>query len=582
MGTTSLQTFIDGKQVKEPKGWQDMTVFSAYGSDSIKPQVEADRLEFFADGNQKISEHKDNGNIFEPLPLKMVFKQRGLDSTVLDGNIDLSQDYEQTFPKPYPLSSVVSFVQDDSITNFLDKIKGVTYGSLVEEGIITKNDYVTIKTAIIKKANFLDVAISLVTIYLIQKQIQDTIAEIKKTVATITSLIASGGLTGSIGGVIFSVASLLIQVAYAVAMVALLFTLVTSIITLLLPPILKNKGMSYRKLLEKGCEKFGYTFESNINELDIYHILPSKPYDNSKNLLKDLVPQLIPNKIGIPSTGDQGYLINEFFDLMKSMFDVRFDVSNGVVKMYNSQDNYWKTLSKFKPRKSILLPSKRFNTADLKQTRMMSFTTDLNDDWTVENYTGTSYEIKTETTSGTTGAIKGLERIDINHCLPSTKTKLGVIEFLMVELAQIADAFAKIIGQNTKFAETIEKNKINILKVSSNDWSKPKVVPLVNGNIPKNHRDILSARYLMHTFHYGKSFVTDGRKGQKVYFENIEIPFTLSDFKETLKNGKFTLLDGTEAEFETLEYNFSSDKATASFFIEEVYTTKLKEIYYEP
>jgi hypothetical protein len=212
----------------------------------------------------------------------------------------------------------------------------------------------------------------------------------------------------------------------------------------------------------------------------------------------------------------------------------------------------------------------------------MSFTTDSNDEWTTENYTGTSYEIKTVSTLGTVnGSIKGLERIDIPLCLPNNKTKLNSIEKLMIGIARFADQLTKIIGQNSNFASQIERNRINVLKVSQNDYETAKIVPLINNQLPPNHRDLLSAKVLMNKFHYGKSFIGEAL-GQKVIYEDIDMPFLLSDLQNTLKSGTFTLSDGRIAEFINIDYNFSRDIAKCSISVQEIYTNKLKEIYYEP
>ena len=338
--------------------------------------------------------------------------------------------------------------------------------------------------------------------------------------------------------------------------------------------------MSYKTLLTKACEKFDLGFNSNITELDTYHYLPSKPFSNEKDIIKDLIPQYVANKVGIPSTGDYGYIISEMFDIMQKKFRTKLEVINGVVQLHNVDDPYWKKQSNFKPHIPLFFNTKKYNTEELKQTRMMTFLTDVNDSWTLENYTGTSYEIKTNST--TEGTIKGLDRIDIPMSLGSSKTKANIVEELVISMASIADAFAKVIGQDTNFQEGIEANRINVLKISSNEMSVPKAVPLIGGNMPKNHRDLLSAKFLMNTFHAGKSFVTGDQLGQKVIYDDFQQPFNLNDFLNVSKSGKFTMTDGREANFIDMEYNISKDVCDCSIYVEEVYTNKLTETTYEP
>lgn len=586
MGKPSIQTLIDGKQVKEPLDWKSNTIHASFGTDSVQPQIETDRFEYVLDGAAAIINHKNKGDIFEPLPCQQIYSNGKNNYTALNGYFDVSDDYEELLPTwgdtERPNRVLVKFKQNESVANFVNQIQGVTYGSLLQEGLISSQDYTTIKTVIVKKSNFLEIATTIVTIYLVQKQISDIILKQGDNASQISALVATLP-GGSVGASVFIVAQLIILLAYALALIALLVKLITSLIELFIPPVVKNKGIKFRTLLEKSCEKFGYTLESNIEELDYYYYLPSKPYSNETNILKDLLPINVANKDGIPSPSDYGYLINEFWDLMKSMFNTKIGVDGNVIQLRNANDEYWIKQSDFKPHETINFPSKRYNTSDLSQTRMMIFTTDSNDEWTTENYTGTSYEIKTESTSNSVNnSIKGLDRIDIPLCLPNNKTKANSIELLMISLAGFADSLASIIGQNSNFAAQIASNRINVLKVSQNDYSVAKIVPLINNQLPPNHRDLLSAKTLMNKFHYGKSFVTNGALGQKVIYDNFTMPFVLSDLQKTLKNGTFTLSNGSIAEFIEINYNFSSDTAECSISVQEVYTDKLRETYYEP
>lgn len=590
MGNSSIQTLIEGKQVKEPLDWKNNSIKAFFGNDSPEAQVETDRFEYVLDGAKAIINHKDKGDIFEKLSAKQIYTQTdnvtgNVDSYVaLDGYFDVSDGYEEVLPtwgnEERPNRVLVKFKQDDSVANFLSQINGVSYGSLVQEGLINSGDYTTINTAIVKRANALEVALLILTVFQLEQQIEAIVKSIKESVQQVFAL-ASNPL-GQIGAIILAVALLLLQLAYALLLIALIVKLFVNFLELFLPPIVKNKGISFRVLLQKSCEKFGYTLESPIEELDLYYYLPSKPYSNETNILKNLIPKNVATKEGIPSTSDYGYLINEAWDLMKSLFNTKIALVGNVIQLRNANDPYWINQGDFKLHKTVNFPSKKYNTDELRQTRMMTFATD-NDEWTTENYTGTSYEIKTvSTVNSVNNSIKGLERIAIDLCLPNNKTKANPVEKLMIILARTCDTLAKAIGQNSNFGARVESNRVNVLKVSLNDYQKPRIVPLINGQLPPNHRDLLSAKVLMKKYHFGKSFVKDGQLGQKVIYQDFSIPFVLSDLKKTLKNGTFTLPDGRKAEFIDIDYNFSKDTAQCSISVHEIYTNKLKEIDYEP
>lgn len=583
---SSIQTFIAGKQVREPLDWQNNTLSLAFGTDSIQPQIETDRFEYTLDGADAIIEHVAKGDIFERLKCQQIYKQGDNTFVSMDGYFDVTDGYEELEPTwgdvERPNRVMIKFKQDESITSFIQQINGVSYGNLVQEGLISSQDYTTIKTVIQKRTNFLEVAIIIVTLYLIQKQIADTIRAIKETIANIIATV-TGSVIGSIAGTILSVALAIIQIAYAVTLIAILVKLVTQLIELMLPPVVRNQGIKFRTLLEKSCEKFGYKFVSPIEELDLYYYLPSKPFSNETNILKDLIPKNVATTVGIPAVSDYGYLINDFWDLMKRMFHTKIAVIGNEIHLRNANDEFWIKQSDFKFKKSVNFPSKRYNTEDLKRTRMMVFATDSNDEWTTENYTGTSYEIITKTKNeGKKTSITGIDRTDIPLCLPNNKTTTNPVEKLMITLARFADELSKVIGKKSNFAKQIQSNRINVLKVSQNDYGTAKIVPLINNQLPPNHRDLLSAKVLMKKFHFGKSFVNDGALGQKVIYEDFAIPFLLSDLQKTLKNGTFTMDDGSIAEFMDIDYGFSKDMAECSISVNEVYTDKLIEVTYEP
>ena len=293
MPITSIQTLINGKEVKPPIDWQNQTIHATFGTDSTQPQVETDRFEYVLDGAKAIIEHVAKGNIFEPLECQQIYSDGTNNFTALNGYFDMSEGYEEVQPTwgdiERPNRVLVKFKQNESVTDFVDQINGVSFGSLLEEGLISSQDYTTIKTVIVKKANFLDVATLIISTYLVSKQIADILLKQGDNASQVSALIATLP-GGTVGATILAVAQLIILIAYTLALIALLVKFVIALIELFIPPIVKNKGIKFRTLLEKSCEKFGYTLESPIEELDSYYYLPSKPFTNETNIVKDLIP----------------------------------------------------------------------------------------------------------------------------------------------------------------------------------------------------------------------------------------------------------------------------------------------------
>jgi len=104
----------------------------------------------------------------------------------------------------------------------------------------------------------------------------------------------------------------------------------------------------------------------------------------------------------------------------------------------------------------------------------------------------------------------------------------------------------------------------------------------MSGNkLAVDDREGLSARYLWDNYLNYDSFIQDNYKRQRKVFENIEIPFSYSDYKNVTKNSYFITSNGKRGKFTSLEWFIEEDKAEASFWVEDVYTRNLKEEFTE-
>jgi hypothetical protein len=587
MAVTGLKLRIEGKPVTEPREWADMKITAAFGSNSNQPQIESDRFTLVRDAADAIINDVRRGNIFEGTDAIIEYRQRDLSNIIFKGYIDKSDNYEEIEPMmgslDRPIEVKAKFVGGNSVTNFQDRINGVTYAFMYDVGAITDSDFVTVKTVVEKKNNFMEIAMAIITLYLLEQQIEETISQISKDIADLIQRASSSSIA-SISAAIFAVLTIVVKIAYSLVLTALVIKMTKELIDLLIPPVIENKGCTLRTLLSKVCEHYGWEFVSPIEELDTYTYMPTKPFNNSQNLYDDFTPIISPITKGIPSTSDYGNIIPEMFELCKRMFDAKIDVIDNKVHLRNKQDPFWLRTSSYKPPIKIDFPTKQYNTGDLKQTRLDSFTVDQSDIWTVENYTGTSYEIKTgilNASNPKASTIKGLERTDYPVALPNSKTALNTLEKLVVNFAEKADELSKLLGGEGNMASKIKRNRVNVLKVATMDYAIPKLFPLVGGKVPANHREIMSAKFLNQKYHQGKSF-SGLSLGQKIIYNKVPLPFTLADFQKTLKNGKFILPDGREAEFVSIPYQFSKDIIEVDMVVREVYTKKLFETYIEP
>ena len=258
MGLTKLTVEIEGKPVTDPFEWEGIKFHAAFGSNSNQPQVESDRFTLVKDAAQSVINNVAKGNIFEGQDCTMTYYQRDLRLLIFDGFIDTSDNYEEVSPsfgaEERPNEVKVKFRGKNTITNFQDQIDGVTFGYLYDIGAIKDSDFVTIKTAIVKKGNFLEIAMALITLYILEQQIEQLIKDLTTEIPDIIQRFTSSPPFSTPSTTLYVVATALIKIAYSLALTAIVIKLVLELIELLIPPIIKNKGCSLRTLLSKVCE----------------------------------------------------------------------------------------------------------------------------------------------------------------------------------------------------------------------------------------------------------------------------------------------------------------------------------------
>ena len=93
----------------------------------------------------------------------------------------------------------------------------------------------------------------------------------------------------------------------------------------------------------------------------------------------------------------------------------------------------------------VLLDTKQYNTEEIKPERLLTFRIDQQDEWTIDNYLGTAYEIRTTqltTIRKRAVLLKGLEEVNFETALPSRKNELNALEKFLKEVAGVVDDLA--------------------------------------------------------------------------------------------------------------------------------------------
>lgn len=583
--STSTVT-INNKRLPVPKDFFDVVVKASFGEE-VQANITTEEFTFVLEAYQEIKNWIADGRnkgvgIFEGIPMSIVQSNGTLNASIFKGIIDLQSE---TVINDQIKQVSCRLRQDESLNQLDELLEPLDYGYLKDLGVITSSDYVNIDYVVNKINNVVESAITFITIYLLQKQIEDSIKEVGESVAIAVG-IGSSGATGSIGSALFNALNALVRVAYLAALLIILLEFGKDLINTLVQPLRTHKGISLHTLLKKACEYIGFGFESSIEELDKVIYLPSN-FNVDEFGLKSVISKKGTVTRGIPNASDIGYTCPELFQQARGIFNARFAVIDGVVQFHSENSEYWdKDSDWIKPKEMRDVSSKsyRYNTDELKSSFLLSFQTDISDRYTIKNYKGTAYQVLTDSktvNNEKNKTIKGFDRVDIPYALGNRKNDLTPFEKSLLPLANLFDQVAGVFGGRARLASKIE-NKVGVLQVSNNNHSIPKLLYMVGGRIPSNHRDLFSAKALYDKYHVERSFVQDNYQRQRRYYENEVIPFGLESFVKLLKNSFFRDEFGRRSKIVDIEWNMSRDFATVSYWISDIYTTNLKETFIEP
>ena len=580
MSSANVNIKLFNQPYAPPPNWMDIGVLATFDNE-FQANITLEEFRFVLDAYNRLKAHIAAGmtggpGIFEPAPFKIeVFSNLGT-YVAFEGGVNCAEasinDEEGWIDAP---------VSKDMSLNTLDeRLEGLSFYLLIQEGIITGADYVDIPYVIAKTDASLEAAVLAITLFLMLKQFIETIKEAAENLAIIAG-IAISGITCPAGAAVYAAAAAILNLAYASALLILIIDLGKDLFLAFLNPVRTHKGIYLKTLMQKACEKLGYGFNTSIADLDHVVYLPSNPNldeQDGRGFLQ--VPKGITQ--GIPGASDYGYFAGEIFRLAKDAFNARYQLIDGVVQFHSENAAYWERLTPWQfP--DVLEGAFRYNTEELNDSILIRFLTDISDAWTVGNYQGTAYQIITEAiTVGLSGRdhISGLDEVALPVALGNRKDELTGLEKFLKVIGGAIDAATGIFGGGTNFAGQVD-GKLGSLKVSSNNHSIPKLLWIEGGKIPANHRAKFSAKTLWGKYHIEKSFVQNGFSRQRKVFEGEKIPFGMSDFLTLIDNSYFVGGQGN-GKITRLEWNMSKDFAIVDYWVTHPYTKNLKETYVEP
>jgi len=574
---------LNGKTLAVPRKFFDVAVKASFDQNP-QANLTSDSFTFVLNAAKEIRAHVDSGlksgvGIFEGMPLEISATGRNNSISVFKGILDL----QDSMVINDELGQIeVKIKQDSGLNNLEDALEALDFGFLLEIGVIKESDYINIDYVVIKIDSTLEAITMLITIFLLAKQLIDSIKSLSEQIGTIAGLLGSS-VTGILGSVIFAIAVAIAEVIFAAAILALIVKLGAALLELLIQPKRTHKAISLKKLLEKTCEHIGYGFNTTIQDLDNVVYLPSNiTTDDYGDSIFIQIPGTI--KQGIPNVTDFGYTCTELFALARMLFNGRFLIDKNTVEFHTESSDFWiKRATWIKP-DVLRTQGFRFNTDEILSSININFQTDITDEYTIQEFKGTVFQVLTDAKTiinVRNKTIKNAEQVSIPCALGTRKERLNGFEKLLAEMAGVFDEIAKTFGGNSNLKDRITE-KVGVLKVSFNNHAVPKLLWLEGNRMPSNHRELFSAKTLWDKYHVEKSFVQNNFQRQRAIFENERIPFGFDDFTKVVNNSYFHDTEGKLGKMIILEWTMNKDFAIISYWHPQVYTKNLKETFIEP
>jgi len=590
---TRLRFTLNNQPVDAPIEWEDISIEADFESSGVQPTIDIEAFTFVNKEAQSIRDWINAGRIFEGIPFKIDAYNINTAKNSFDGYINCADGVELFEDKTVK----AKLAQARGLTNLREKMQGTTMSYLEAIGVFTQSDYTKVKYVVEKSDNKLEVLINTVVGYLLIVQLQQQIKDLADDAGKLidaTTPIPGVGPTGPVlsvnaGGIIYAGIAVLLQLAYTIFVLAAIINLGQQMFETFLPIPRTHRTLKLRTALENISRHFGYSFSSPIELLDKLVYLPSNLETDEVNLLTGLIRIPKGTRSGVPNERDFGFTALEMFQLCEKMFNADIKLDGNILELRSRNDPYWEQASTYQM-PNFLRQSKRYNTDELIFSRLLRFQTDeiadewtVKDEWTVNNFKGTNYEIITNDRTIANQEAKFIERhetIDFPVCLGNRKNELNPLENALATFGGIIDKVINFFGGNSNLAGKI-KSRIGVLKVGTNNTTKPKLLYVNGTKLPFNHRQLFSAKVLYNLYINEKSFVLNNYGGQKALYSLEGLPFGFEDFLNTIENSNFVDSDNNRAKFRTLNWLLAGDTASGEIEQKEIYTTSLTETYIE-
>jgi len=185
-----IRFYINNQQVDYALETFDISIKADFSNDNIQPNISIDNVTIFGDGVTIINDWINAGKYYKGLPIKIEVFNDSSAYSLFDGYINLPKKYEVFSDKTVN----VAIVKKNGLNNLNDKLASITWGMLIDKGIVTDSDYSEVNYVVEKSNNAFEIITLLIMVFIMTKELYESIVRIADNVnKLITSTVPAVG-----------------------------------------------------------------------------------------------------------------------------------------------------------------------------------------------------------------------------------------------------------------------------------------------------------------------------------------------------------------------------------------------------
>lgn len=578
---------INGQDLGEPRNWQDLEITIDWENQKESGTINVSDLSFVLEAKDYLQNRVMDGltggvGVFEGEPYQIVVGNQSDPEYVFNGYLDFT-DGLTVIGGEEIICGLKKRKGEDWLNDVADSF---SFAYLYDQGVIKSGDFTGVPYVINYVPDGLQVITLSMSIFMMTKEIIENIEYLSESIADAANAAAPGtgqGIGANAGGpvVTFNInqdlgdiillgLKVISRIAYTVAIIVAIKNLIELLFEELLPPQRTHLGMSFRRMLEKGCEHLDLTFESSIDELKWVHI-PLKSKKGGER-----------GETGFPTNTEEIYTFGGLIRVMRRMFNADYRIVNGVFTLERKDSFKNPTpyrLPSYFNLQDRLLDQFKLNTDEMMANYNIIYQFDIQDQNTLDNSDGRVFQaITTPLVKRNEDVvnIKNVSEVNLPFSLGLQKTKLNRVEEVAKSLGKIADEITSIFGGGSNFESRI-RNRVGSLLLSSNFLTIGKIVEMAGGKLAASQREKLNTRRLWDKYHFINSFAEyQGEHNQYILFEELRVPMSLKEFMQILDDNEAIDDQGNEYEILKAVYSPYNTTAVLDYRIKRQYTNNLK------